>query len=273
MKAAAQRLPSSPQIFGKLGKLLKDPGSDMREIADLVNTDASLTARVIRISNSASYCLGNPVDSLDEAINRIGFKELFRVVGMAAVSIVFAGRNDTYGVDGQLIWENALASGIAMEQLAQLAGEESNEAYTLGLLRSMGKLVIDACARNHSEPPIYEPSSGTPLPVWEKKTFGISNAGIAGHVLQAWNFPENAYQAIQFQYQPDRCPSAYRICRLLNIAGGIAERLGKVIPGESSYWEMSETVFGEVDMVSEDVDEICDIVSGKLFETLGSVAA
>lgn len=73
LKRAANDLPPSPQVFGKLGKLLRDTSTGLDDITDLVNTDASLTAQVLRLSNSALYGHGIPIDTLDDAINRVGF--------------------------------------------------------------------------------------------------------------------------------------------------------------------------------------------------------
>ena len=57
LKVAASELPPSPQVFGKLGKLLRDPNTGLNDITELVNTDASLTTRVLKLSNSAAFLL------------------------------------------------------------------------------------------------------------------------------------------------------------------------------------------------------------------------
>jgi len=84
LRVAASELPPSPQVFGKLGKLLRDPNTGLNDITELVNTDASLTTRVLKLSNSAAFAQGMAIDNLDDAINRIGFREVFKLVGVAA---------------------------------------------------------------------------------------------------------------------------------------------------------------------------------------------
>jgi HD-like signal output (HDOD) protein len=237
LKRAAETLPSSPRIFGKLSKLLRDPSTDLNDITDLVNADSALTANVLRLSNSALYSLGPSVDTLDEAINRIGFRELFKLVGLAASKQLFTEHNRVYDISGTQLWENSLACGIGMELLARKLGLDDQEAYTIGLLRNMGKMVLDYCAKDDPQYPTYNVESNLPLVDWEQNNFGITNPNVAGFILLSWNFSEETSQTIQHQYTPDNAQRHFPLIHLLNLANGVAERIGKGLHGEANYWQ------------------------------------
>jgi HD-like signal output (HDOD) protein len=100
---------------------------------------------VLRLSNSAAFAQGHAIDASDDAINRVGFREVFKLVGMAAASDFFSSRNNTYRIDSSTMWENAFSCGLAMESIPQNIGHDEQEYCTLGLLRSMVTL-IDICA-------------------------------------------------------------------------------------------------------------------------------
>lgn len=253
LKAAAQKLPPSPQIFAKLTRMLKDRNTVTKDIVELVKSDASLTAKVLKLSNSMAFSLGQPVDTLEQAISRVGFAELFKVVGMAAASNVFARRNNTYGIDGWHFWENAVANGLAMEALAKAVGIDEKEAYTLGLLRTMGKTIIDACSQKFMVPPRYSASEETPLLLWEEEKLGVTNSEAAAIVLEAWNFPEEAIEALRYQYTPDEAPEANLHAHLLAIAGAIADHLEKGNPGEKTYWKITQGRLKEAGLDIKDV--------------------
>ncbi len=272
LKSAAQDLPPSPQVFGKLGKLLRDPGTDLSDIADLVNTDSSLTARVLRLSNSAAFAQDLAIDNLDDAINRVGFREVFRLVGLAAASDLFATRNQTYGIEGSTLWENSLSCGLVMEDLARKTGHDEQEFYTLGLLRSMGKLVIDVCATSKSMDQRYESESGEPILAWEEKVFGITNPSVADFLLSTWNFPEETVNSIQLQYLDKDAESAPQSALLLNVAGALAERVNLALPGESAYWDSLESRCGSLGLNESDLDDTVESVKERLEEVLASVA-
>src|SRR5689334_9369866 len=78
----AKALPAAPRILAELGHLLLDPNSDLSEVTNLLRRDTALTARIIRISNSAFYNAGQPFASLEEALARVGFTEVYRLTGL-----------------------------------------------------------------------------------------------------------------------------------------------------------------------------------------------
>ena len=82
----ARSLPAAPQVMAGLSELLQDINTDLEQIADQVRVDPALTARVIRISNSPVFGGGARIGSVDEAVNRVGFGEVIRLVGVATVA-------------------------------------------------------------------------------------------------------------------------------------------------------------------------------------------
>ncbi|MCH6259130.1 HDOD domain-containing protein [Puniceicoccaceae bacterium K14] len=246
MKAAVLKVPAAPEIFVKLGKMLKDKETEMLDVVRLVEKDPALVAKVLRFSNTAYYNSGEPIGSLEEAINRIGFAELLRIVGMASIGEIYGVWNLAYGVGGDVIWHNSLAVGLVMEQFAAANGEDLNGAYTLGILRSLGKLIINNCAKTHNEPPVYDIEKDMPLLMWEKNVFDNTNPFAADHVLESWCFPEKELIGLRFQYNPELAPEPNRFACMLNIAGQVAEKIGKAMPGESSYWNGDDDGFLEV---------------------------
>ncbi len=273
LKNAARQLPPSPRIFGKLGKLLKDLNTGMDDITELVNADSSLTAQVIRLSNSAMYSAGMAVDNLDDAINRIGFRELFKLVGMATAAQAFSEHNKTYDLSGAQLWENSLACGIGMEILAKKVGIDEQEAYTIGLLRNMGKMVIDHCAKNDDSYPCYSKSSNMPLIDWEEGNFGITNPTVASFILVSWNFTEETSQTIEFQYQPEKAPRALPMIHLLNLANGLAEYIGKGIHGETSYWQNWEEYLPHTGLTQEELEQAKEETTEALDKIVTSVSS
>lgn len=255
LKDAAANLPPSPRVFGKLGTLLKDANTEIEDITKLVNTDSSLTAKVLKLSNSAMFSSGCSIDNLDDAVNRIGFRELFKLVGMAATSQVFSDKNRTYNLEDAEIWENSLACGIAMEALARKVGMDEQEAYTIGLLRNIGKMVIDFCAKDDPSSPVYNKASNLPLVDWESNNFGITNPTVAEYILDSWNFADETTATIRYQYNPEDTQRTLPMINMLNLANGLAERIGKGLCGESTYWEHPETQLPRTGLSAEELDE------------------
>ena len=151
-----------------------------------------------------------------------------------------------------------------METLARFSGDDPQEGYTLGLLKSMGKIVLNLCVRGQYGSPKYDFRGEPPLLEWEEANLGMSNARATSIVLNSWNFPEEACQAIEFMYHPDLMPGSNPYCRLLNLSSGIAERVGKKLFGESSYWKLDQEYLDELELSQSQIDKATNHVEFQL---------
>jgi HD-like signal output (HDOD) protein len=229
-------LPTAPQILAQLGRLLLDMNAGLSDVTELLRRDAGLTARIIRVANSSVYGQGLPSSSLIEALARVGFKEVYRLTGFAAVAQISDQKLPLYGLSGAHLRENSLLTALVMETLAPAAGIDPRIAYTAGLLRSTGKIALDRILRDEAAGagPMTEV---TQLAEWEGRVAGLSNCEAAAIILKEWHFHEDLIAAIRDHYQPDE--PAIRLAHLLNLAAGEAERSGYGLPGESGYWELT----------------------------------
>jgi HD-like signal output (HDOD) protein len=234
---AVNMLPASPQVLSRLDPLLKDMESSIEEITGLLRRDAALTARIIRIANSVAYNRGEPLSSIEEALMRIGFKEVYRVTGFAIMAQVTNQHIPLYDITGVQFRESALLTALIMESLAQAVGADARAAYTAGLLRSTGKIALDRAMRSNNRSQEVEPYSRGPLADWEVATFGWNNCDAAALVLEAWRFPTALIEAVRDHYTCGE--NASQLALLLNLAAGAADRCGHGLPGEYPYWDLT----------------------------------
>lgn len=234
-----KNLPAAPRILAQLGQLLLDPNSDLSDVITLLKHDSGLTARVIRVSNSAAYGAGSRAASLDEALMRVGFNEVYRLVGLAAVAQISDDSLHNYGVSGQRFRENSLFIAFVMEALAPAIEVDSRAAYTAGLLRSTGKIALDRLMQGARSLRSYSVvGRGRPLDEWEIEILGLDNCAAAATVLEEWKFPAITVSALRDQYRPGL--QSNPVAHLLNVAAGVAEAAGYILPGEQSYWLPTE---------------------------------
>jgi len=230
-------LPASPQILAQIDPLLASVESSVHDITELLRRDAALTARIIRIANSVMYNRGDPLASIEEALMRVGFSEVYRVTGFAVMAQVANQHIPLYDITGAQFRENSLLSALIMETLARRAGIDTRSAYTAGLLRSTGKIALDRAMRSSARYNEIDPYSRGALNEWELATFACTNGEAADTVLKAWRFPEQLVDAVRDHYNPGE--EAGILTRLLNLAAGAAERSGHGLSGEYMYWDMT----------------------------------
>jgi HD-like signal output (HDOD) protein len=238
----AQQLPASPQILLKISDLVDNLDCSLEDIAKLLRRDATLAARIIRISNSDIYGSEATIASVEEAVGRVGFSEVYRLTGLAAAAQLANEHLPFYGHNGLQLRDNTLITALAVEVLARHSRMESRAAYATALLRSIGKLVLDRFVKRHLTPMQHYNRSGVPtLMTWEENILGCNNANVAALILESWHFPTSITEPIKQHYlivPPSGMHT--RITYLLNLASGIACDLGFPLPGEANYWELSD---------------------------------
>lgn len=247
------KLAPAASIFSRLRTLLLDPETAIDDIVKLIRLDAALTFHVVRLSNSVLFGLRDKTESLDLAVSRVGLGEVFRLVGLAAAKQVCQRDLTAYRLPASRLWENAVATAAAAEVLAQRAGRDAGLAYTAGLLRTIGRVVLDGAALGQVYPGEAEWPS---VSEWEKKTFGITSAEVATVLLNYWRFPAEVMESVRGHYEPlgDIDHSNVGAC-VLNLACGVATRFGLDLPGEEGDWLCSPAKLTLAGVSEADLEE------------------
>lgn len=234
----ARSLPAAPQVMAGLSELLQDINTDLDQIADAVRMDPALAARVIRISNSVVFGGDERVGSIEDAVNRVGFDEVLRIVGVATVSGLADRALSCYALTAERVRESSLLHALAAESIASYAGIEPHTAYSAGLLRSIGMMVIERIARQTLTPAEYfDPTQFVSYAEWETARFGVTAMDVATMVFDEWRFPPEVVSAVQKHLLLADEHYQDRFACVLNIAGGIVNVAGLALPGESTAWE------------------------------------
>ena len=190
-------------VLPRLQRLLTNPNSGLFDIVELVRLDPALTARVIQVSNSAWFGRGASCQTIEEAVNRVGFQQVYRLVATAAASAVLEKSLSTYGLDDKMVWRSAVACAFAAEMLAAHVREVVAEAYTIGLLHAVGRVAVDNFLRGRF-PPAELIDAGFPADysISEKAQLGFTHAEVGACMLNNWEFGPVAVEAVRSQYAP-----------------------------------------------------------------------
>lgn len=259
VRSLAHSLPSSARVYARLQRLLPRPTANLADIADLVCVDPGLAAGVLRLGNSVHFRRGDPVESIHEAINRVGMREVNRIVGMTVNSQLFAAKLPLYRLDAEFLGENSLATAVAMEVLARAAGEDERLAYTLGLLRSVGRLAFQHLSSRY---PVDLPSvcpeaiaAFDQLAAWEKTQFGITNTDMSALLLAEWGFETTLCSAVKLHPRVS-ASDRNRHAALLHIACHVTDLLGKGLPEERACWKPDSALLTQAGL-SDDAAQTC----------------
>lgn len=246
------KLAPAAATYGQLRMLLQDPDTGMDEIVQLIRLDPALTFHVVRMSNSVIFGLREHTDSLEGAVGRVGFREIYRLVGLAATQQVCQRDLMNYRLKASRLWENAVATAAAAEVLAIPAGVNPGLAYTAGLLRTLGRVIVDGSAVGR----VYRGESEWPLVAdWERATFGITAAEVTAVLLEHWRFPADIVDSVRGHLDPFARPESNVGACVLNLACSVAAKFGLDLPGETQHWLRTEAKLTLANVTEGDLDE------------------
>lgn len=178
----------------------------------MVKFDAALTAQIVRLGNSAFFGMNKPSKSVDEAICRLGMREIYNLVGLIVARQIFGEELRYYGLKSTQLWENSVLSAALMETFAERTGHNVEVAYTAGLVRDIGKVLINRVLQEKEVEFDGSPVVGLEE---ERRLLGFDFAEIGAALLKKWNFHEEIFAAVRFQVRPLESPETNPFACLL----------------------------------------------------------
>lgn len=269
---ADKHLPSAARVYARLQKLLANPNADMADLVSLVRVDTALTASVLRSSNCVYFKRGEEVTTLDAAIQRIGVREVHRLVGLTVSSQLFSAELPLFGLTGDALWKNSVSTALALARLCRPAGEDERTGYTLGLLRPVGRLLLARIAPDERLA-LAMPGANAAMSTrkWERSTFGKTSAEVSSILLSQWGFPFAACEAMRSHDLLAEAIEPTRLGSLLHLASWVTTLVGHGLPCEKDGWTPSrrvlvdagisiETVEAAVDETRNELDQLRDVL-------------
>jgi HD-like signal output (HDOD) protein len=213
---------SLPEIYLKFRRLLDNPNSSLGEFSEVVSCDPNLTARVLKLVNSAFFGFPGQIESIDRAIVMLGIGQLHDMV--LATSAVASLDLPNSIVPLKTFWRCSLFSGILTRLLAiQLKIRKSDSLFVIGLLHEIGHLVIYSKYPEQAKLAIESFQDGKQLiHTTEQKLLGLHYGEIGSRLMAQWHLPINFQEITYFQPTPTSAPEHQVETSLLHVAHGYA---------------------------------------------------
>lgn len=219
-------LPATPIIVSALMGLTSDVNTDIEKICQTIMTDQSLTARVLRLSNSSFYGRSKEVSTLREAIVLLGFKTLRSLIVATSTHSIYQGISDSQF--REKLWEHTLATALAARLIARaIRHPHAEEAFIAGLMHDIGKLVLmqKAPVEYRKIVKAVEETSGRFLEI-EDEIFGFNHTDVGLLLLHKWAFPPALGNAVfEHHYPFDMVEHPVPLSFLVNLANFMAKNV------------------------------------------------
>jgi putative nucleotidyltransferase with HDIG domain len=200
-------LPVVSETARKLTRLLSEPDTHREELIQTLRCDNVMTAKLLRVCNSAHTGLSSRVGSIDQAVLLLGDNAIYRMVCAIGFGGAMGFAMPGHAVEANGLWGHSLSTGMGAEYLTEIEayGEfQPSIAFTAGLLHDIGKLVLNQILtpkwRAEIRTRISEDAHSRVEA--EKIVLGADHAEIGACLLQEWCLPEVIVESVANHHAP-----------------------------------------------------------------------
>ena len=247
-------LPTIPAVAKKVVKALGNPNTNLNDLNKLISTDQALSARILKIANSAMYYCQREINSLNMAMSRIGLASLKSIVIAVSTKDIYK----TFGEAEKLLWEHSVGVSIASQTIAQkIGGFKDDEIFLGGLMHDIGKTLL-----NNKDPQKYSQifqevhEGGKSFIDAEQEIYGFTHAEVGALIINKWNLPAILTEVIRIHHDlnPEQKPTqnGLKTAALINLADLICQKLGIGYKKSLDGFNLNEAVSTQILEFDED---------------------
>lgn len=192
-------LPEVPQIAFRAIQLLNNPDTEVSSLAEVISSDQALTAKLLRLCNSAFYGLPRKVTTISDAVMIVGFSSIKSLVLMITTQSTMNKGLLGYKIGPGEFWHHSLGTAETSRFLAQhIRYEKPEEYFIAGLIHDIGKMVLN----QYALPEVYRATNlhqkeRIPIHIAEQRILGFDHAEVGGALAERWNFPPVLVESIR----------------------------------------------------------------------------
>lgn len=253
---------SLPAVYGRLCEAIADPRAGVSRIAEIVASDSGLTARLLRLVNSAFYGFPAKIETVSQAVLLVGTSQIRDLALATSVLQAFRGvPRDVIDMAG--FWEHSIATGVAARALATLRRDPGTERFFVaGVLHDLGRLLLYARRPDQTRAALLQSQrTGAPLVDAERELIGVDHAAAGAALAEAWALGPSLTEMIGGHHDPDPAGQYAVETRLVHVADLLVHAMEIGRSGEPAVpplvvgaWECLELSPAMIPRVAEEVD-------------------
>lgn len=258
-----EKLPTLPGIAMQIIQMANDPRRSADDLSKIILSDVALSAKVLKMVNSAYYGIRNKVGSVKQAIVILGFNTIKSLALSTAIMDKFATSGTIEGFSRGEFWKHSLGVAITNRILARrlVRQKEMEENYFMaGLLHDIGKIILDQYF--HEEflrVLVHMRATGLSFYKAELEVNGLTHTEIGGMLAAQWQLPDELVAAIRFHHSPENRSENQVIVSATHFANILCKTKGFGSGGDSDISELSESVVAGLGIAEDDVAQIVGV--------------
>lgn len=216
-------LPSAPRIYVALTKALLDPEVSIRDVAQLIEKDMAMSAKVLQVVNSAFFGLPRRLSSVLEAVSYLGISLIKNLVLTVEAFRELRGGEAAAGFDVDRVQHQCFVTGRIAQRLLP-DRRDAQDAFVAGTLHELGTLILATReAAAFAEVDARARAAGVPRHVVEREHGGVSHAEVGAYLIGLWGLPYGIVEAVAHHHDPlHLAPTRFGVVEAVHCASALA---------------------------------------------------
>lgn len=267
-------LPTIPATAIRVMKETQKSDASAATVGRLLATDHALSARVLRLANSAYYGLSRKVNELQEGVVVLGMRTVKNLAAVAATYPWMSRSLPGYELGPEEMWSHSFGTAVGAQILAEKSRKCAPDvAFTAGLLHDLGKVALSVWLENKIHAiQLYATRECIPFDAAERKVLGYDHCQVGAYLARAWNLPEEIEMAALYHHRPDIAENPSPVTDCVHLGDYLTSSMGFGLGGDGLHYAVSEKAFTRLGITEADLDQLTDsFVEGyEKFESLFS---
>ena len=267
-------LVSLPDVCVKVNRLIDAPNYSAMTLGDIISQDSDLSARLLRVVNSAFFNLKAPVETISRAITVVGTGELRNLVMATTAARVFTGIPADL-VDMAEYWRYSITTGVIAGELAKQCHVLHNERlFVMGVLHDIGRLAIYLKMPQEARDILLITGGDHGLLAeTEREILGFTHMEVGEALLRKWKLPESIVNVVACHHQPAAAKVYQLETALLHIASALADADIKGFELEEVCEQLDDGVWQTTGLQKDRIALQLEAVPHKVLEIMDVVLA
>ncbi|MGB2985188.1 MAG: HDOD domain-containing protein [Phycisphaerae bacterium] len=259
-----------PEVTVRIIEVVEDPHATSRELHDVIKHDPALSAKVLKVVNSAFYGLPGQVAGVERAVILLGRSAVKNIAVAASLARMFSGRRDPDLFDVSDLWKHCLAVAVAGKKLAQAAGSSTpaDEMFLAGLIHDLGLIVARQTHASELAEVCRKCSDGEGgFLQLEQDIIGATHQDFGYALTTKWRFPEQLRACVSGHHNPETLDDGFQpMAWILRCADILCCRDGLGFDLQAKGDEITDKLLEAVGLTADDLARTLDGLEGEVEE-------
>ena len=217
---------SLPAVFERINVVANQPNSSLGDVAAIIAKDVGLTARLLKLVNSAYFGFPSKIESITQACVVAGTRNIQQLALATSVVEVFKFI-PTNVLNMQLFWRHSVGCAMVSRSLAQRCGLLDVDRYfVVGMLHDIGRLAMLQTMTGEMAAIIQQAyANGQLTHHVEKEVLGFTHADVGEALLNMWGLPQVLGNLVSAHHAPAGCRSGLREAAVPHFGNIVAHAL------------------------------------------------